>query len=436
MPPRPVQPRAQRLPEARALLDALPEPAVLLGLDYRILAANRAYRERYGEVPAGACCYQVSHRYAQPCDQAGESCPLQASLAADQPRRVLHLHYTRHGEEHVDVETFPVREEGRVVAVLEVLHHGTVGAARPQGGPLLGRSPPFNRMLGLIERVAPSEVPVLLLGESGTGKELAARAVHQASRRAQGPFVPLDCSGLSETLFESELFGHEKGAFTGALGRKTGLVEAAAGGTLFLDEVGDIPLGLQVKLLRLLETGTFRRVGSVEVRKADFRLVCATHRDLEALVREGAFRQDLYYRISAFPIRLPPLRERREDLPLLAEAFLARLSRPPKRLSPEALACLQDHPFPGNVRELRNLLERAVLLADGPEIGPEHLACCAEPGSEAAGRLRFVGPLRPLAEVERDYLRWAAAVHRGDRRSLARRLGLSERTLYRKLRGR
>ncbi len=231
--------KSPHLPGATALLDALPEPAVLLGLDHRILAANRAYRERYGAIPPQARCYQVSHRYAQPCDLAGESCPLQASLEAGQPRRVLHLHYTRHGEEHVDVETFPVREGGRVVAVLEVLHHGTVGAARPQGGPLLGRSPPFNRMLGLIERVAPSEVPVLLLGESGTS--LAARAVHQASRRAQGPFVPLDCSGLSETLFESELFGHEKGAFTGALGRKTGLVEAASGGTLSWTRWGTSP---------------------------------------------------------------------------------------------------------------------------------------------------------------------------------------------------
>jgi DNA-binding NtrC family response regulator len=270
---------------------------------------------------------------------------------------------------------------------------------------------------------------VLLLGETGTGKEMAARAIHEASSRASAPFVPVDCSGLAETLVESELFGHEKGAFTGALARKSGLVEAAAGGTLFLDEVGDIPLGLQVKLLRLLETGTFRRVGGIEPQHATFRLVAATHRDLIARVREDQFRADLYYRLAAFPIRLPPLRERREDIPQLAAALLGRLGAEHAHvLAPDAIECLLHYDYPGNVRELRNILERASLMTDGPAIERRHLppeicaAACA--GATSA----------PLRNAQHRALQQMLAGHAGTRRELAAALGVSERTLYRKLR--
>ena len=211
---------------------------------------------------------------------------------------------------------------------------------------------------------------MLLLGESGTDKELVARAVHEASDRAASPLVVVDCASLPETLFESELFGHERGAFTGASASKRGLVEAADGGTLFLDEVGDIPLTLQVKLLRLLESGTYRRVGSTDLRRADVRVVSATHRDLRAMIAQGRFREDLYYRLSTFPIRLPSLRERVEDIPLLAETLLARVSGRSRRLalSADALRRLMNYPFPGNVRELRNVLERAALLCVGQTI--------------------------------------------------------------------
>ena len=205
-------------------------------------------------------------------------------------------------------------------------------------------------MLALVARVAPSRATVLLLGESGTGKELVARAVHEASDRAQRPLVAVDCSSLPETLFESALFGHERGAFTGATSTQPGLVEAANGGTLFIDEVGDIALTMQVKLLRLLESGTYRRVGSTELRHADIRVVSATHRDLEQMVSDGRFREDLYYRLSTFPIHLPALRERREDIPLLAMAMLQRVApQRPLALSPEALALLQAQDYPGNV---------------------------------------------------------------------------------------
>ncbi|MDX9767493.1 MAG: sigma 54-interacting transcriptional regulator [Ectothiorhodospiraceae bacterium] len=425
--------------EVAAMLESHEDPAILLDRDYRVLAANRAYCEVYGagRPVIGRRCYAVSHHYAVPCDQAGESCPLKESLETGQVQRVLHLHHTPRGEEHVDVVTRPIRDAGgEIVYLLEIMRQTRVASAQPSAQKLVGRSPAFNYMIELLHRVAPSEASVLLLGETGTGKELVAQAIHEASARSQGPFVAVECAGLTDTLFESELFGHEKGAFTGAVSRKIGLVEAARGGTLFLDEVGDIPYGMQVKLLRLLETGTFRRVGGIEPQEADFRLICATHRELSQMVERGEFRSDLYYRINAFPIELPPLRERREDLPLLVTALLQRIpSGVGKRLAPEALECLRDYRFPGNIRELRNLLERASLMADDELIQPTHLPQPCGIGREPArGGLPFGDDeIVPLDELERRYLMRLVARFQGERRELAERLGVSERTLYRKL---
>ncbi len=426
-------------PELESLLEAMPEPRIVVDTEYRILATNRAYRREYGgsQHLLGRTCYEVSHHFDRPCDQCGESCPRQAALKSGQPSRVLHLHHTPHGEEHVDVELIPIKDDqGRIRYFMETMNPlrelGRAGG--PQG--MVGRSPAYNRMLELINRAAPAMTAVLLLGESGTGKELAAHALHSLSPRASKPFVPVDCSGMTETLFESELFGYEKGAFTGANQRKIGLVEAAAGGTLFLDELGDIPLNLQVKLLRLLETGTFRRVGGVETLRADFRLVAATHRGVKDMVETGAFRRDLYYRISAFPIPLPALRERREDLPLLIETMLQRLA-PDRALqvSPGALSLLQGYSFPGNIRELRNILERAVLLADGHRIEPQHLPDdMIHPGlTQPARTLPAPETILSLDEAERRYVHWALDQVDGDKKALAERLGISERTLYRKL---
>jgi DNA-binding NtrC family response regulator len=277
---------------------------------------------------------------------------------------------------------------------------------------------------------------VLLLGETGTGKEMVARMIHDSSGRAAAPFVAVDCSGLTETLFESELFGHEKGAFTGATQRKLGLVEAASGGTLFLDEVGDIPLAQQVKLLRLIESNSYRRVGGVTPLRADFRLVAATHRDLKRMTRDGTFRSDLYYRISAFPVTVPPLRERREDILLLAESLLARL-RPTQRfeLSATARRALVAYDYPGNVRELRNIVERASLLTEHARIGLEHLPSDVVAGlRQRAASASESGSPPALRSLERDALERALDGYRGNRRELALALGLSERTLYRKLR--
>jgi transcriptional regulator with PAS, ATPase and Fis domain len=431
--------RAQLLPELTSFIEGLAEPRILVDLEYRILAANRAYREQYSphESVVGRRCYEVSHRYAVPCDQAGESCPRQAALASQHTERVLHIHHTPRGQEHVQVELNPVRDAGGELAYLvERMEPLPTAHASASAQGLVGRAPAFVAMLRLLARVAPTDTAVLLLGETGTGKEMVARAIHESSRRANAPFVAVDCSGLSETLFESELFGHEKGAFTGAAARKLGLVEAASGGTLFLDEVGDIPLGQQVKLLRLLETGAYRRVGSVQPLRADFRLVAATHRDLKQMVAAGTFRSDLYYRISAYPIHLPALRERREDIPLLAESLLARV-RPdrPLKLNDEARRQLVGYDFPGNIRELRNILERASLLADGERIAVSHLpseVVTREP-TASEPKVHVAHPEPALRAAERHALEAALAAHGGNRRSLAAALRISERTLYRKL---
>ena len=315
-------------------------------MNIQIVAANQAYREHFaeGDRVCGKHCYEISHHYRVPCDQLGESCPLAGARASGTRCPALHVHHTAEGEEHESVTVHPLYDNrGRISFYLEVLAQQQIASLKSsRNGQMVGRSPAFAGMLDLVTRVADTPTTVLLLGESGTGKDLVSRAVHSLSSRSSGPFVPLDCSGLTETLFESELFGHEKGSFTGAHERKRGLVEAANEGTLFLDEVGDIPLSLQVKLLRLLETGTFRRVGSVEQRRSDFRLVCATHRDLTKRVEAEQFREDLYYRISAFPIHLPTLRERSEDIPLLAACIFERLgcggALPPDRRGPRGAA--------------------------------------------------------------------------------------------------
>jgi transcriptional regulator with PAS, ATPase and Fis domain len=435
----PPAPRA--VPQVQALISFLEhevQPMIVLDPDYNILAANTAYRRQFGAVDrpfVGHKCYRVSHHYDVPCDQAGEHCPMKKAFESKGADRALHIHHTPRGPEHVDVELRPILGPGGdVMAYVERLLTVRSASAQPSADGLVGRSPAFNATLSAVQRVAPSLLPVLLLGESGTGKELFARAVHEASERARGPFVVVDCSGLTETLFESELFGYEKGAFTGAAARKKGLVETAEGGTLFLDEMGDVPLAMQVKLLRLIETGTFRRVGSVETLRANFRLVAATHKPLQRMIADGRFREDLFYRISVFPIQLPPLRERIGDIPLLVESFLRRghASRQQVAVEPAAMARLQAHRWPGNIRELRNVLDRARLFADDGVVRAEHLPDdwdrVAWPIAESTPALL---PSRPGSD-DPDLQRLAVDFG-GTRRELARRLGWSERTLYRRL---
>jgi two-component system, NtrC family, response regulator HydG len=295
---------------------------------------------------------------------------------------------------------------------------------------VVGRSRSIQALLEQVRAVADSDASVLLLGESGTGKELMARALHWSSSRRAGPFVAVNCAAVPESLLESELFGHEKGAFTGADRKHVGLFAAAHGGTLFLDEVADLPLAMQVKLLRAIQEKAVRPVGGAELLQLDLRLVTATNRDLAAMVPEGRFREDLYYRLAVIPIRLPALRERTEDIPLLAEHFLrdaaARLGKRLSGYSADALEWMREHRWPGNVRELENAVERAAVLAAGPIVTLADLRTdfSVEPAASA---------LRPtLDELERQYIRRVLDEVQGDKPAAAKILGVSVRTLQRK----
>jgi DNA-binding NtrC family response regulator len=295
----------------------------------------------------------------------------------------------------------------------------------PGAPPIVGCHPLLRAALRMLQRVGPKESTVLLTGESGTGKELFARSIHALSSRREGPCVALNCAAIPESLIENELFGHEKGAFTGADRRQPGRFELAQGGSLFLDEIGELPVGVQGKVLRVLEERTFERVGGGRTMRADVRLVAATNRDLGAMVEEGDFRADLFFRLNVFPIELPPLRERASDVPLLARHLLSEIARrhgiEPPRLEEDAAGLLAGQPWPGNVRELANVLERAVILTEGPAV-----------------RAADLNPLlRPLTTVsgsaERDRIKQALVETDGDKHRAAERLGLPYRTLLRKV---
>jgi two-component system, NtrC family, response regulator AtoC len=291
-------------------------------------------------------------------------------------------------------------------------------------------APSMRPVVEALSRVARSGATVMLMGESGTGKEVAARAVHAASPRASRPFLAINCAVLSEQLFESELFGHEKGAFTGAHATRRGRLELAEGGTFFLDEIAELKPALQAKLLRVVEERTLDRLGSARPIPIDVRLIVATHRDLRAMVAEGTFRDDLYHRLAVFPVRLPPLRERREDIGPLADTMLAQLvtGRPPPRLDDEARARLGAAPWPGNARELRNALERAVILADGPVLRAEHLWLDRDQAAPSQAE-----PPGTLEALEKQAIERALAASGGNRREAAGALGIGLRTLYEKL---
>jgi formate hydrogenlyase transcriptional activator len=295
---------------------------------------------------------------------------------------------------------------------------------------LIGRSRSLEVVLEQVERVAPTDSTVLIQGETGTGKELIARAVHNVSSRCGRPFVKLNCAAIPHALLESELFGHERGAFTGAIAQKVGRFELADKGTLFLDEVGDIPLELQPKLLRVLQEQEFERLGGTRTHQVDVRLVAATNRDLSDMVKRNKFRSDLYYRLNVFPISLPPLRERREDIPALASHFVEiysrRMGKQIDDLSPEIMSALVSHQWPGNIRELQNFIERSVILSVGPVLSPPLAQLKDSPAADSMGAVT-------LEEAERDHIlktlehtKWVVAGPNG----AAARLGIKRSTLY------
>jgi DNA-binding NtrC family response regulator len=355
----------------------------------------------------------------------------------------------------------PIGRDRLLVALRNALEHRAaveeLESLRAESGryEMVGQGPAMQRLYHLVQRAAPSEGRVLLTGENGTGKELVARALHRNSRRASGPFVRVNCAAVPHELIESELFGHEKGAFTGALALRRGKFELASGGTLFLDEVGDMPPAMQAKLLRVLQESEFERVGGTETLRTDVRVIAATNRDLEAEVAEGRFREDLYYRLAVVQIRTPPLREHREDLPDLITAFLdeacRRNGRRALRLSPEAVTVLSAHDYPGNVRELRNLVERLAILCEGPDIsGDEARELLPRPrparapgtplpsGTEqkTAAALRPVGekPFRDLVDdAEREIILRTLAFTRDNATEAARLLDLERGHFYKKM---
>jgi two-component system response regulator HydG len=359
-----------------------------------------------------------------------------------------------------DFITKPVKRHAIVKTVRQALEKASLvaenralkarlAALAPGTGGLLGDAPAFRAVLETLRQAAPASATVLLTGESGTGKELAARLVHDLSPRAAGPFVPIHCAAIPEGLLESELFGHEKGAFTGAVARKEGRFERARGGTLFLDEVGEMSPAVQVKLLRFLQDGVLERVGGTEPVAVDVRIVAATNKDLASEVKAGRFREDLFYRLDVVPVRLPPLRDRREDVLLLATAFLRQVAEKlPKKVTgftAAAAAALERYPWPGNVRELHHAVERAVILTQGDIIDVGDLpdlvrggglpvaAAGGPPGGAAAGSPIVIPAGTPMDEIERMVIRRTLEQTKGDKTLAAQILGIAARTIYRKL---
>lgn len=419
----------------QSMINAIDKPAIFITHDYVIQAVNDAYRQTYDtEVIIGnSTCYAISHRNEVPCDKHGEECPLTQCQKTNRPSSVVHIHNTNEGKTYCDILMKPVRDEdGITIGFLEILDRISYAAADSQKNKMIGSSDNFKQMLNRINRAAQSEIAVLLQGETGAGKELVAQAVHESSRRKDKPFVVIECTGLNESLFESELFGYEKGAFTGATNSKKGLIEVANGGTVFFDEIGDVPLNMQVKLLRLLETQCYRPVGGLKQKKADFRLVCASHKNLLAMVEKGEFRQDLYFRIAGFPIYLPALRERKADIPLLCKHFLTGGEHRHKHFSERALQALAQYSFPGNIRELKSVVEQAALMSNDDDILV----------SDLPPQILGVGPaethaiaeeIMPLEQAEQVYLEKICKHFDGSPDELANKLDVSTRTLYRKL---
>lgn len=426
-------------PSCEDIIGLFPDPFVIIDRSFQIVAANQKYSNHYCIDPdqiVGKHCYEVSHGIDRPCSQNGEHCPLEEVVTTGKPTSVMHIHCNCEKEEHVQIFAAPIFDgDGNVLYMGETIQ--PINEEPENEQILLGRSKVALRLMSILYRVAATSSTVLLLGESGVGKDCAARYIHQNSTRANQNFVVVDCGALGESVIESELFGHEKGAFTGADRRKIGLFETADKGTLFIDEIGELPLHLQTKLLRVLETGTIRRLGGNEYINVDVRIIAATNRNPQHMLRDKTFREDLYYRLCAFPVNLPPLRERRGDIPLLADAFLQQMNRGKTNapLSPDVIEILLSHDYPGNIRELKNILERADILASGSMIAPHHILFeqhkhnIAEPPSSYSS---ITTRTRNSRITQEDVLE-ALAQSNGHRLHAAQLLGVSERTIYRHL---
>jgi transcriptional regulator with PAS, ATPase and Fis domain len=439
--------------ELQPLIDVQENPFVLIDENYRIVAANRAYCANYGvdlEKVVGRFCHEVSHLSRVPCHQNGEDCPHQEVFRTGQMHEVIHTHFdSQNRPEHVRIKGHPITgaDNKRYLgeAIFRIAGPEQLACKDMQ---MVGNSPVFLACLDHLTRAAESDAAILLLGESGVGKELAAQFIHKRSSRSKQPLIVLNCASIAVDMFEDELFGHERGAFTGCAGRKQGLFELADKGMLFLDEIGDMPLFMQAKLLRVLESGEFRRIGGTETLRADVRLVSATNNELLKKVQAGEFRHDLYYRIAGIDLHLPSLRERRSDIPALALSFLKQITRvgmPHSKFTQEALDKLQTYAFPGNIRELKNIILKAISESNNGIISAAniHLSQQTEklplntPHEIPVNVLRQASTEKTshasIAELEAGHIAKLLLSYEGHRRNVADALGISERTLYRKL---
>jgi len=438
-----------------SLINAQESPAVIIDENYQIIAANQAYCTSYGIEPTQVVnhrCHEVSHHSAVPCHMNGEDCPHKQVFATDKPFEVLHTHYDyANRPDRVRIKAHPLHDMDGSRYLMEVINRLAPSTNLScEDMQMVGHSPAFLALIENLIVAAKSDATVLIYGESGTGKELAAKFVHEQSARKQKSYVELNCAAIPEALCESELFGHERGAFTGCAGLKQGLFELANGGTLFLDEIGELPLSMQSKLLRVLDSGEFRRLGGNNLIRVDVRVVAATNRNLMAMVTQGTFREDLYFRIAGINVSIPPLRERRMDIPALAEILIQRLCKPGQnlcRLTQGATDRLVNYSFPGNIRELQNILQKALATCDCNIIdakhihfnehhGINHVAAESTPDhvhDKAGGIVPTNGSKLSIAEVERHYISTLLAQHDGNRRIVANIMGINERTLYRKL---
>ncbi|HEX9190850.1 MAG TPA: sigma 54-interacting transcriptional regulator [Candidatus Deferrimicrobiaceae bacterium] len=446
-----------------AILNSLSEAVITVGRDHRIASFNRAAERLVGIREADALGKDCRGVLRASFGSAQHDCPMGDLAEGGKPR--------------VDVDGTLVRADGRIVPVSASWAFFESGTGEVHGfvisfrsfeeieriaeerrsrfpfRDIVGRTPRIRRIFDLVEMVKDTDSTVLITGESGTGKGLFARAIHELSPRREKPFVKVNCAALTETLLESEMFGHVKGAFTGAVADKVGRFEAAEGGTIFLDEIGEISPALQVKLLRVIQDREFERVGSSRTQAVDVRVIAATNRDLKAGMRAGRFREDLYYRLNVIPVVVPPLRERREDIPLLAEHVLKALRRRGmdrvRAVSPEAMRCLMEYPWPGNIRELENVLERGSVCARGPVMTVEDLADEVRETVRPRGNADSpAGPVHPeprdsgagpsAADAEggtgeRERIVRTLEEHRWNRGSSAAALGVDRTTLWRRM---
>ncbi len=440
-----------------SLINSQESPAVVIDKHYRIIAANRAYCAAYSvdvDAVVGRCCHDISHHSPVPCHQNGEDCPHKEVLTTNSPFEVMHTHYDyANRPDRVRIKAYPIETANGDRLVLETIHRLAPAVNLTcEEMQMVGHAPVFLQCLETMRLVAKSHIPVLLYGETGVGKEMAAQYIHEQSGRRSKPYVELNCAAIPEALFESELFGHERGAFTGCVGLKRGLLETADKGTLFLDEVGELPLSMQVKLLHVLDSGEFRRLGDTATLKVDVRIITATNQNLMAMVADGSFREDLYFRIAGIKIDIPPLRERRMDIPALAEALIKRMCHRDKaercHLTKTAMERLMGYDFPGNVRELLNILDQARALSPDGIITPEHihlgenhhsphtagktLSTHPAPAARTATAAETNAP-RSLADAEARHIATLLERHDHNRHAVAEALGISERTLYRKI---